>query len=327
MNQNDLISVIIPVFNVEQYISQCLDSILASTYRSLEVICINDASTDKSLEILIQYKKKDDRIILVNCQKNGGQATARNKGIDIAKGSYIAFVDSDDYVAPNFFESLYRKIKKDQTDISVCGFYIQETNEKRTEETISVKRTILTEKEWWEAYRHKHSVFSNCVWNKLYKADCFKENRFVSGKIYEDTEIQHNLISNRIISVIPDCLYYYRKRDDSTTASIQKHNKKSFLRVEALLGRAAYFSQKKWELAKVNALQDAIKFLYHSIYESDIEITTVKNIGYTYRHKIRKMLNVYDWMTIKQKVQCFMILYTPDFYNLLRMRVRQLLKR
>ena len=316
---NDLISVIVPVYNVEEYLQKCLDSIVASTYQNLEIICINDASPDGSWEILQQYAEKDQRIVLINCPENGGLPAARNKGLDIATGAYIAFVDSDDYVDPAFFEKLYKRIVSDRSDVAVCGFCKLEESGKRTEETIETNASVLTEKEWWELYRHKHTIVSNCVTNKLYKADCFEDKRFTEGIVYEDSEIQHKLLSGKTLSVIPDSLYYYLIRGGSITSK-KKFNRKCFIRVNSLIVRAQYFSERDWTLAKVKALHDAIKYLYHSIYDSDMELSETKRIGHDYRQRIRTMMSFRDWRTIEQKGQCFLILYMPGFYDLLRKR-------
>lgn len=317
---NDLISVIVPVYNVEEYLPKCLDSIIASTYQNLEIICINDASTDGSWEILQQYAEKDQRIVLINCPENGGQATARNKGLDIAKGAYIAFVDSDDYVAPTFFSERYNQIVTDHSDVAVCGVCVLEDPASRTEETILSDKRKLTEREWWELYRHKHTLVSNSVCNKLYKTDCFQGKRFSSGIIYEDTALQHKLLTGRVISVLPDILYFYQRRDNSTTTSKQKYNRKCFIRVESLIERAAYFHDQQWTIAKAKALLDATKFLYHSIYDTEMEPDEAKRTGKDLRHRIRTMMSFRDWTTIEQKGQCFLILYMPGIYNLLRKR-------
>ena len=101
-----LVSVLIPVYNVEKYLERCLDSILKQTLTKIEIICVNDGSTDNSLSILKEYQKKDSRIIIVN-KENGGLPSARNAGLDRAEGKYVGFVDSDDYIEPNMFQKLY----------------------------------------------------------------------------------------------------------------------------------------------------------------------------------------------------------------------------
>ena len=111
------ISVIIPVYNVEKYLRRCLDSVINQTFRDLEIICVNDGSTADSLHIFEEYKKQDDRIILLN-QENMGQGNARNIGLKIARGEYIGFVDADDWIDLNFFEKLYEAAKKYDADVA-----------------------------------------------------------------------------------------------------------------------------------------------------------------------------------------------------------------
>lgn len=115
-----LVSVLIPVYNVEEYLERCLDSVLNQSLTRIEVICVNDGSTDKSLEILKKYQENDSRVIIVN-KENGGLPSARNAGIERARGEYIGFVDSDDYVQPDMFEKLYNTAKKEKSDVVVCG--------------------------------------------------------------------------------------------------------------------------------------------------------------------------------------------------------------
>lgn len=120
---NELVSVIVPVYNASPFLSRCIDSILGSTYSNLEVICVNDGSKDNSLEILRAYQELDDRIVVLD-QPNGGVSAARNKGMDNASGSMIAFIDSDDFIHPQYFELLLIAIN--DADISCCGMI--ETN-------------------------------------------------------------------------------------------------------------------------------------------------------------------------------------------------------
>ena len=319
--QKELISVIVPVYNVEQYLSQCLESIIGSTYRNLEIICINDASTDKSSEILEYFRSKDKRIKIISLEQNSGQSVARNRGLDVANGVYIAFVDSDDYVTPNCFSELFGRLADDHSDVAVCGFWeIDESSGEQREEILQTDKPLLNEREWWELYRHKHTVFMNCLWNKLYRAECFQNRRFVPGAIYEDTNLQHYLLYNRQISVIRNPLYYYRRRVNSTTGL--RHSKKSFFRIRSLVDRAKYFAGNKWEKAKVLALQDAIKFLYHAIYNSDMDRNHAIAIGKRYRIEIRSMMSIGNWAAVRQKAQCLMILYCPAVYHLLRNHTR-----
>src|SRR5574344_49484 len=126
------VSFIIPIFNTEKYLKQCLNSIISQTLSDIEIICINDGSTDNSLCILENFAKKDKRIKVIN-QKNKGQSAARNKGITLAKGEYIAFVDSDDWAQPDMLEKMYNRATQDDTDVTMASVTLH--NEKTGEET------------------------------------------------------------------------------------------------------------------------------------------------------------------------------------------------
>lgn len=124
-----LVSVLIPVYNVEKYLERCLDSILKQTLTKIEIICVNDGSTDNSLSILKEYQKKDSRIIIVN-KENGGLPSARNAGLDRAEGKYVGFVDSDDYIEPNMFQKLYETAESEKSEVVICGANIFPENPK-----------------------------------------------------------------------------------------------------------------------------------------------------------------------------------------------------
>ena len=129
------ISVIIPVYNSEKYLPQCLESIVGQSYGDIEIICVNDGSKDKSTEILNSYAAKDERIKIIN-QKNKGQSAARNAGLDVATGKYIAFVDSDDVIDFRFFEILYTAAERSGSEVVCCGFkkiYDKQTGIRNTE--------------------------------------------------------------------------------------------------------------------------------------------------------------------------------------------------
>ena len=115
----DLISVVIPVYNVEKYLEKCLDSVVEQTYRNLEIILVDDGSTDNSGAICDRYAQKDSRVVVIH-QKNGGLSKARNVGIDTATGKYISFIDSDDYVGSCYIETLYKEIKPNIINLSIC---------------------------------------------------------------------------------------------------------------------------------------------------------------------------------------------------------------
>ena len=187
------ISVIVPVYNVENYISKCIESIINQTYANLEIIIVDDGSTDKSGDICNYYAKKDERIIHIH-QENQGMSIARNNALDIAKGEYIGFVDSDDWIEPNMYYTLYDNAIAYDADISMCNFYYvynsgQKSPYSNENDDIKVLDGI---------YKIAHNIrlSNNCIWNRLYKRHLFDDIRFPEWKTFEDVFIMHRVIDN-----------------------------------------------------------------------------------------------------------------------------------
>lgn len=221
-----MFSIIVPVYNVEKYLDKCLASILRQTFKNFECIIIDDGSPDNSNAIIDKYVKLDQRFKVLH-QKNMGVSAARNTGLDIAKGDYIIFVDSDDYIADDYLEKLALKIADTDADIVICGFIEaykdHEKNKVFAVESIEViKQNILAD--IWPSY----------PWNKCYKKYLFENIRFPVGKIFEDLLIIPELcLSAKTIVCIPDKLYYYNRQNvNSITAT--KNVKKLY---DLFLGR------------------------------------------------------------------------------------------
>lgn len=192
----DKISVIVPIYNVERYLKYCLDSILMQTYKNLEIILVDDGSTDGCSKICDEYALLDKRIKVIHKQ-NGGLADARNTGLKYATGEYIGFIDSDDYIYPTFYEELYKLILKYNTDISECNFLridvdnidkcnsiIELENEKN--KMVEEKVTNIEALKLLYGPRLKPYLKKVVVWNKLYKKELFDSIRFPLGKLHED---------------------------------------------------------------------------------------------------------------------------------------------
>lgn len=177
MENKPLISIIVPVYNMENYLSVCVDSILAQTYTNLEIILVNDGSKDSSAQICDNLAKKDGRIRVIH-KENGGLSSARNAGLDIATGEYIGFVDSDDSIKPNMFEVLYTNLVESDSDISVCKF--SNCTDQRDDGTVDNSPETLMIFSNTEALENifigRH--FVGHAWNKLFKAETVKDLRF-----------------------------------------------------------------------------------------------------------------------------------------------------
>ena len=214
---NDKISIVVPVYNMENYLERCIKSILNQTYTNLEVLLINDGSTDSSLELCYQLASIDDRIIVFD-KVNGGLSDARNFGVEKASGEYIGFVDSDDDIEPRMIEVLYEMIKEHNADVSECNMNIcypshsqLYTQEKYFE--------VLDKKAYLKEYLTMHKLFGS-VCTKLIQKDIAKRIYFPKGKLYEDTYYSLELIKMAERYVICDePLYNYYMRNGSITNS------------------------------------------------------------------------------------------------------------
>ena len=196
LSLDEKISVIIPVYNVERYIEYCLESVINQTYKNLQIILIDDGSTDKSGEICDKYALLDNRIEVIH-KENAGLADARNKGLEKAKGKYIAFLDSDDYIYPTFYKSLYKLTKEYAADIGECEFLRINIEEKekakeiieKVNENKSIIERVCTNIEALKLLygpRLNPYLKKVVVWNKIYKKELFKNIRFPVGKLHED---------------------------------------------------------------------------------------------------------------------------------------------
>lgn len=220
MNQAELISVIVPVYNVERYLERCLNSILKQTYTRFELLLINDGSTDNSAQICEDYAKKDSRIRVIH-QENAGPSAARNKGIELSRGDYITFIDSDDFVEDYYLQNLYTALIKNDADISVCNF--NSFNEERQSFLFSITSDKYFEKvyeveEWLNqentAQNNLYLVFTFSPL-KLFKKELFSGIYFPNGRLREDDATIYKLYlkANKIAFINQGSYYYSQRRE------------------------------------------------------------------------------------------------------------------
>lgn len=213
-----MISVIVPIYNVEQYLSRCVDSIIGQTYSDIEIILVNDGSPDRCGQICDEYAAKDLRIKVVH-KENGGLSDARNAGLEIAEGEYVTFIDSDDFVAPNMLEYLLSKIEQYDASIAQCSFTrLTENASVITTSTAPEKDVVLTGLEAMESCLAEHCHVKVNTWAKLYRRDLFVANdiRFPVGRIHEDNFTTYKLcyFAKKVVCS-SNCLYFYLIREDS----------------------------------------------------------------------------------------------------------------
>lgn len=232
---NPLISVIVPVYNVEDYLDRCVESIINQTYQNLEIILVDDGSTDSSGKKCDEWKEKDNRIIVIH-KENGGQASARNSGLKISKGMLIGFVDSDDYIDLTMYESMYLIMQKKDSDIVECDMLRFD----KKDEVCSVKGSgnllVMNQEEAvLDFITEKHLQCT--VPNMLIMAEIAKKVLFDEGKTHEDILWPYRvyLLANRIV-YIDSALYFYFQRPDSTMN--KSYSAKRFDGLDALEARA-----------------------------------------------------------------------------------------
>lgn len=194
-NEEKLISIIVPIFRVQKYLNKCVDSILNQSYSNIEVILVDDGSDDNCPQICDQYKKCDDRVVVIHKQ-NGGLSSARNAGLNIARGEYVGFIDSDDYIDENMFKILYRNMILAQADISICGFF-QWGRDATPKPRNDNKFVVYTRDEILERFfrtDQKKDYFA--VWCRLYSKRIIENLRFKEGVINEDVEFSYHAFLN-----------------------------------------------------------------------------------------------------------------------------------
>ena len=248
----ELISIILPIYNVEKYLNRAINSVVVQTYKKLEIILIDDGSTDKSSDICDEWKRKDARIQVVH-QSNRGLSGARNRGIQEAKGKYIFLLDSDDYVSENVIEILYNQIINNNVDLAMCGFikgmeeHYQFGNNDLLKAEIINGETAITRIYKDDVNALKYA--SACA--KLYKRELFDGVEYPEGKLFEDMYTTHKILfkCNKIAVVNLDLVYYYQRQSSIMNTS---YNIKKLDYLQALQERCIFFEANNLkELAKI----------------------------------------------------------------------------
>ena len=235
------ISVIIPIYQVENFLRKCIETIVEQTYQNLEIILVDDGSKDNCPQICDEYARKDERIKVIH-KENGGLSDARNVGIENATGDYLFFIDSDDWVDIRFLEELYNTAVQLNVDISICNYV-------RTEkEPEMAKKPFLYERYTVEDFYVKQRIVATVAWGKLYKKDCFNEIRYPVGKLHEDEFTTYLvLFSSRQIAFVNAPLYLYFINHESIMQS--QWNIKRLDVLEAFEAQLAFFKQNGYSKA------------------------------------------------------------------------------
>ena len=210
---NELISVIIPVYNVEKYLSECLDSILSQTYQTFEVILVENNSTDSSLDICKEYTKKDSRFKIVHCDEQGC-GLARNKGLEEFQGDYVTFIDGDDLIPKNYFEILLKHSNKLDIPYVEYVLYGFEKKRRKRKETDIIKHEKILKK-----YFRSNPLYLVTGWGKLFPKEFVSDLSFVSGYMEDFPATYKALLKGRNLIRCNETYYIYRKREESLTTA------------------------------------------------------------------------------------------------------------
>ncbi len=253
------VSIIVPFHNVEKYISKCLTSLIYQSLEDIEIICVNDASTDDSKNIVQHYLENDKRIILLNIDNVSGQSYARNLGMEVASGEYIGFVDSDDWVELDMFEKMYNKAKSVDSDITMCQSQLYDDKEQTfyTNDYYSLKSLEKYEDKVFTPEETKDEILNiNVVlWNKIYKREFLQNTlvKFQNGYIYEDLPFFFEIyLKAQRINILWEAPYYYRQNRQFST--MQNSDKKVYDRIPMVertynvLKQTPFFEEKKTEI-------------------------------------------------------------------------------
>ena len=312
----ELISVVVPIYNVENYLKKCIESIINQTYDYIEIILVDDGSTDKSGEICDEYEKIDTRIQVIH-KENGGLSDARNSGLRIARGEYIAFIDSDDFIEKNFIEVLYKLCKENNAEIAQCEFgkvgyekfnIVQE--KKDTEILIKTGKQMI-----YDIYNGKHMIYT-VAWNKLYKRSLFKGIEYPKGKINEDEATTYKLFYKATKVVITNQKLYndvYRKNSIMN----RKYNIKRLDGLWAFERRMEFFKEKnEKELLKLTQVAYAYELMrsYGNVREY-IENSNEIQKDLLKKHKKIAIKLLKEDVGIKQKLIFIYQLTFPKLYS------------
>ena len=275
------ISVVIPVYNVEKYLSECLDSVVNQTYPNLQIILVDDGSTDSSGKICDEYAEKDSRITVIH-QDNQGAGAAKNTGLELINGDYFSIIDSDDYIETNYYEMMISAMQNHKADVAQCLFrnvFMDSVYERRYNFQSKRDRVIKRNRFLFELlYDWKYSVF----WNKLYKSSLLRNDiRFPVGRKIDDEFFTYKLICNakKIININTP-LYNYRMRK-SSVMNVNNKDKLITDRIDCFIERLEYIKNIYPSLSKdyYYIFTDFLLYTYNSTSSTELKSTLEKYIN------------------------------------------------
>lgn len=316
----ETISIIVPVYNVEKYLKKCIESIINQTYSNLEIILVDDGTKDNSGMICDEYAQKDNRIKVIH-KENGGLSDARNAGMRMATGEYIAFVDGDDYIENDMYEFLYNELKKENADISICNRYLAYENGTIKNIEKHKTRKILNNVEGLIEL-NSFTSFDMAVWDKLYKKEIFNGIEFPKGKNFEDYYVMHKIIakaSKIVYNSTPK--YYYVQRENSISRN--KDISFAFALIDASYEQISFFEENFPEILYIAKSHQA--YIAIAIYnefirynqtcdrKKELKQIVTKNLKYIIKNK---------YIPTKKKIQAIIFKLSIPLYEKIIKKVK-----
>lgn len=275
MEKQIKLSIIAAVYNLEKYLPRCLDALVNQTLKEIEILCVDDGSTDNAPQIIEDYKKRYPDLIKVFHKENGGEFTTRNYGLERALGEYVTFVDTDDWVEPNWAEKLYNVAKEKNADLAVCGF---ERIDLETNKVVATNMTNFGNSVKNISPDDDYLLFINpAPWNKVYKREKIKDLRFLTFRGFNDTMFLASCYTKmEKIAFIPDVLYHYYLRYDSQIHSVNENDvnnlKKYLLSVKNLYIESNKYEQMKYILDTFAFLHLGTSVMYRVSYDKSVDM-------------------------------------------------------
>lgn len=309
---NPKISVCIPFYNIEPYVNRCMDSVIGNTYRNLEIICVNDGSTDRTSALLHEYAEKDSRVIVID-KENGGIVSARNAAIEVATGDFISFIDGDDWVHHQFFEILMSVQEKTNADAVVCGYV-------KTEKEIAdneIDSTNILSRSCDLNHIYKEYDAHSLIWGRIYSAQLIPKIRIDSDiTIGEDAALNLLLLcqkSETKVEIITERLYYYFQRTTSAVHTIPHHNR---------IKVSDYFAKHFYDIKPSNGKGVIIHEIMHTMF-SYRYLTMLSQERKLVKRHCRDLYKFCKnrWkplLPFKDRIEYTVLYYCPFIYRLFR---------
>ena len=322
MNEHPLVSVVVPVYKVERWLDRCVRSIVRQSYQNLEIILVDDGSPDGCPALCDAWVVRDGRVRVIH-KANGGLSDARNAGLDAMHGDLVAFVDSDDYVEPNYIEKLVDSLMRNNADIAISTIHREDENGRYVPAPYPYGGEDLTSE--WVMTAHDCMKDMRMVmivaWNKLYCRRLWKEIRYPVGKINEDEFMFHRVLEqcNKIV-LIPDALYHYVARTDSIMHT--KYSVRNLDGLEAHIDRLAMYARNGWHDLIAPTFELIVNDYYHALANLELhdteEICRIRQLS-----KQLKSIQggILPYLPIDNKINCLGFCNFPIAYLHLRQRI------